>query len=66
MKRSEVCILIAFAVALGACTTSGSLDWRRADGSPDSQEVRDRLAKDRAECATQMGAPTTSSQGTLS
>jgi len=57
--------LVAAAVCAGACASAGGYEWVRADGTPESAAVAERRSKDRATCATQMGAPTTGSQATM-
>jgi hypothetical protein len=64
MKRFTMGVA-ALALA-SACASSGSNEWQRADGTPDSEAVSEQRAKDRATCATRMGAPTPGGQSTLS
>lgn len=62
MKR--VVALVVSAWFVGACASNGSNEWVRADGTPESAAVSEQRAKDRATCATQMGAPTPGTQST--
>ena len=64
MKRCIV--LVALAASALACSTAPKAEWQRADGSPTTEAVRDRRAKDLADCATRMGAPTQGVQSTQS
>lgn len=60
---------LAFAAILAlaaACSTAPKTEWQRADGSGDSAAVREQRAKDLADCATMVGAPTQGVQSTVS
>jgi hypothetical protein len=60
-------ITIAGLAALAlACASTPSTEWQRADGGGDSEALRERRAKDLADCATAMGAPTQGVQSTAS
>jgi hypothetical protein len=51
-------VLVALAALALGCSTTAKTEWQRADGSPTTQAIRDLRAKDIADCATRMGAPT--------
>jgi len=59
MRIRTLLFLSAGAPGPAACgsTPGGGADRVRADGTPTDAAVREQLAQDRAECATQMGAP---------
>jgi hypothetical protein len=45
------------------CSTAPKTEWQRTDGAGDPETLRDQRAKDVADCATLVGAPT---QGVVS
>lgn len=64
-----MCRLIAWAAVVAiswGCASGSSSNWQRADGTVESEAVREQRAKDIADCATQMGAPTPGTQSTMS
>ena len=63
MKRF---ILLVAAVAFTwGCAATTETSSNRDDGSSDSAEVRERRAKDLADCTAEMGAPTSGGQSTM-
>ena len=63
MKRF-IALIAASSLAWG-CASGGSSQWQRGDGT-DSEAMREQRAKDLADCATTMGAPTPGNQSTMS
>lgn len=60
-------ILVVTLVPLAwACASSAGTEWQRADGSPETEAIREQRAKDLADCATMVGAPTPGGQSTMS
>jgi hypothetical protein len=68
-QEAEVKHCIALAALLPlvwSCSTAPKTEWQRADGASETEAVRDQRAKDLADCATVMGAPTPGSQSPIS
>jgi hypothetical protein len=40
------------------CSTAPKMEWQRADAAGDPDAMREQRAKDLADCATVVGAPT--------
>jgi hypothetical protein len=70
-EEAEVKRHIALAALLPlafCCSTAPKMEWQRTDGAGNPESVRDQRAKDLADCATRIGAPTQAevSTGSLS
>ena len=61
MKR-HIALAALLPLAL-CCSTAPKMEWERTDGASDPDTLRDQRAKDLADCATLVGAPT---QGVVS
>jgi hypothetical protein len=46
------------------CSTAPKMEWQRADAAGDPEAMREQRAKDLADCATVVGAPTQGVQST--
>jgi type VI protein secretion system component VasK len=60
-EEAEVKRLIALAALLPlvlCCSTAPRMEWQRADAAGDPEAMREQRAKDLADCATVVGAPT--------
>jgi hypothetical protein len=65
-EEAEVKRLIALAALsplVLCCSTAPRMEWQRTDGAGDPEAMREERAKDLADCATVVGAPT---QGEIS
>ena len=65
-EEAEVKRHIALAALLPlvlCCSTAPKTEWQRADAAGDPEVIREQRAKDLADCATVVGAPT---QGEIS
>ena len=64
MKRHIA--VAGLAILALACSSTPKTEWQRADAGGDPAALRERRAKDLADCATAMGAPTQGVQSTAS
>ena len=61
------CIALATFLSLAiACSTAPKTEWQPGDGGGDPEVIREQRAKDLADCATLVGAPTYGVQSTTS
>jgi hypothetical protein len=66
-EEAEVKRHIALAALLPlafCCSTAPKTEWQRADTAGDPEAMREQRAKDLADCATVVGAPTQGVQST--
>ena len=63
--RRTIALAGLAALAL-ACASTANTEWQRADAGGNADALRERRAKDLADCATAMGAPTEGVQSTAS
>jgi hypothetical protein len=61
--KRRIALIALLPLAL-SCSTTPKTEWQQADGATDTQAIRDQRAKDIADCATRVGAPTQGIQST--